>query len=299
MKIDSAFQIGKTHDVCEDFALVGTKKDVIPYTIVSDGCSSSPLTDVGSRILSFAAIEQLESTVNATGRIKDFNHEVCISKARNIAQSMGISPRSIDATLLMATVTDRVEINVLGDGAIAVGTDDGDIFVLNFEYSKGYPFYMSYLPECSGAFKNWKKNYHFRWVEPALISPSLFPEEGLQEWEKGCDDDSFFFEDETKPTVHVLGGDWNTRVFIDLDHLKWVTIMSDGISSFYETEDNGTSLTNVDIDHIDVIREVLNFKNFNGKFMQRRLNRFLKFCAKNNWHHADDISFGAIYFGDK
>ena len=59
MKIDSAFQIGKTHDICEDFALTGTKNSIVPYTIVSDGCSSSPLTDVGSRILSFAAIVRL------------------------------------------------------------------------------------------------------------------------------------------------------------------------------------------------------------------------------------------------
>ena len=75
--------------------------------------------------------------------------------------------------------------------------------------------------------------------------------------------------------------------------------MSDGVHSFYETQNLGTSIINADLSYVDVITEVLNFKNFNGQFMQRRLNRFLKFCQKNNWHHADDISFGTIYFGDK
>jgi len=296
MKLDSAFQIGKTHDVCQDFALVGDKEDTVPYVMVSDGCSSSPLTDVGSRILSFAAIEQVESKVNMTGRIKDFNHEVCVSKARNIAQSMGITERSIDATLLLAVVTDRVEVNVLGDGVIAVGLDNEEVLIINIEYDKGYPFYLSYLPECSNSFKKWRKNYWKTTIKSSLITPSLFTASGESEYTEVEGQDAFFLEEDDKPSIYMLQGDWNVKVFIELNNVKWVTIMSDGINSFYKTENTGTSLTNKDISYQEVISQVLGFKNFNGQFMQRRLNRFLKFCTKNNWHHADDISFGAIYF---
>ena len=299
MKVDSAFQIGKTHDICEDFALVGKKEDVIPYVIVSDGCSSSALTDVGSRILSFAAIEQIENKVNLTGRIKDFNHEVCVSKARNIAQSMGISERSIDATMLIATVADRIEVNVLGDGAIAVGLDNGEVLIINIEYDRGYPFYLNYLPECSMPFQNWKKNYWQTTIKSSIITPSLFTATGESEYTEEIGQDAFFLEEDDKPSIVMLASDWNIKAFIDLNNVEWITIMSDGINSFYKTEDAGTSLTNVDISYQEVVAQVLNFKNFNGKFMQRRLNRFLKFCQKNNWHHADDISFGTIYFGDK
>ncbi|GAH21715.1 unnamed protein product, partial [marine sediment metagenome] len=52
MRNDVAFQIGKTHDICEDFALSGNfgspgGGDDCNYLVVSDGCSSSPGTDLG------------------------------------------------------------------------------------------------------------------------------------------------------------------------------------------------------------------------------------------------------------
>jgi len=49
---------------------------------------------------------------------------------------------------------------------------------------------------------------------------------------------------------------------------------------------------------IALISSVLfSFKNFNGQFVQRRMNKFLKDCNKDNWYNADDISLGVIYLG--
>ncbi len=52
MSSDSFFTIGKSHDICEDYACNGVFNDEIAYVIVCDGCSSSTHTDFGSRILS-------------------------------------------------------------------------------------------------------------------------------------------------------------------------------------------------------------------------------------------------------
>ena len=59
MTADAYFAIGRTHDVCQDYALAS---DDVPKTwaLVSDGCSSSPASDIGARLLGRAAAHALE-----------------------------------------------------------------------------------------------------------------------------------------------------------------------------------------------------------------------------------------------
>ena len=86
MKLDSAFQIGKTHDVCEDFALTGTfedEKNTARYVIVSDGCSSSQNTDLGSRLLSFSIANELKKIHENLAFFKKLSSDLCISRARS------------------------------------------------------------------------------------------------------------------------------------------------------------------------------------------------------------------------
>ena len=297
MKIDSAFQIGKTHDICQDFALTSRNDSPLTYTVVSDGCSSSLDTDIGSRILACSTTQQLEHIVHQTDNLNSFNPEVGIVQACHVCDALNLSSRAADATLLIAAVINgRTQIRVLGDGTIAIGTKDGEIVVIDFAYPGGYPFYMSYLPQCSKEFSNWDSKY-----SQCDITVSIIKKDGIDKFDSFTGDNDFFTNSADKPSLLILGSTYDKRITIGdyFDKVQWVALMSDGIHSFYEAKNLGTSIVNDDIDYIDVIQEVLNFKNFNGKFMQRRLNRFLKFCAKNNWYHADDISFGTIYFGDK
>ena len=74
--------------------------------------------------------------------------------------------------------------------------------------------------------------------------------------------------------------------------------MSDGVHSFYETISTETSKYNQSISYIDVLKELLSFKNFNKAFVQRRINKFRKDCIKKNWDNADDLSLAVIYTGD-
>ena len=75
--------------------------------------------------------------------------------------------------------------------------------------------------------------------------------------------------------------------------------MSDGVHSFYETIITDTSKCNKSVPYIDVLKELLTFKKFNTHFVQRRMNKFRKNCAKKNWCNADDLSLAVIYMGEK
>ncbi len=58
LKTDHTFQIGLQHlqtgKPCQDFALSGTIADDLVYAIVSDGCSSGGMTDIGARLMVLA-----------------------------------------------------------------------------------------------------------------------------------------------------------------------------------------------------------------------------------------------------
>jgi hypothetical protein len=54
MKADSYFEIGSTHQVCQDYALAYASDD-FAYAIMSDGCTSSLNTDIGARLVSVIA----------------------------------------------------------------------------------------------------------------------------------------------------------------------------------------------------------------------------------------------------
>ena len=46
-----------------------------------------------------------------------------------------------------------------------------------------------------------------------------------------------------------------------------------------------------------VVGELMEFKGYKGEFVKRRLQGFLRACAKRGWHHDDDLSMGAVHLG--
>jgi len=318
MKTDSAFQIGKTHDICEDFALTGSFKsagDDAYYAIVSDGCSSSPNTDLGSRLLSFSIANELKQLyTNSSERYKiskklrNLSDDLCIARARSSIQSLNLPQDSLDATALIAyTEPGKTEIAIKGDGCVAIGLKDKRTLIVNVEFISSFPFYLNYLPEYGHRYMSWKlKNLENDGGRKVVIS--IINKDGSYEVLNGnCMVDTFKYEENKKEHLNSekwISTQWNNQgaeiSFINPNKnvVEFIVLMSDGINSFYRTENNDTSLINSNIDYREVISEALNFKNFNGKFVQRRLNRFTKFCQNNDWHHSDDISFGAIYFGE-
>ena len=120
MKIstDHLFWAGDGHKVNQDYCLSGSRKD-IHYAIVSDGCSSSPDTDFGSRILAKAAENNIESFHT------DYFEHAVISEATVQVKSLNLSKRSLDATLLIILYDDFiVRFRCYGDGFCALIFND-------------------------------------------------------------------------------------------------------------------------------------------------------------------------------
>ena len=143
-KIDSHYLIGSNHIVCEDYAYHTTLKfneEDIPVILVADGCSSSPDTDIGSRILTHAAISSIKWYFERRQipLYQDLG-QMAINRARSSVDTIGLNSSCLDSTLMIAFVIgENIYGYVYGDGSTVV---NGSAYT--YEYSGNAPYYLNY-----------------------------------------------------------------------------------------------------------------------------------------------------------
>lgn len=260
MNTDSAFVIGKTHKVCQDYTSHGQE------IYLSDGCSSSPDTDFGARLL-------IQSAKMFSVRQEDYGYNT-IEHAAFMRDIVHLPADSLDATLLTAGIYDNMfSARCYGDGVIAL-KEKGSTFITAFsvEYAGNAPEYLSYLLSHTrkviwDIFKPQNtRSVTCHWIHPN--NPSL-------NYSNTYNDPTF--------TNHLeLSG--------AVSDYEWVALMSDGVHSF---TDSGTP-----VPIMEVLPLLLDFKNLNGEFVQRRMARFQKDIAAKGLVHNDDLSLAVINLGE-
>ena len=257
MHADSAFVMGMGHRVCQDYARAGAYgfSPHLTYGIVSDGCSSSPDTDVGARLLALTA-ERLFQGYYEEGRFT-----INLPRVARVAESARdiffptLPCEALDATLLtvMADRPDRALVCCMGDGVIAAKNWDGALRIWDVEAPDGYPRYPNYLNHVARR----------ELVEAGVPWIVRFPG----------------------------GGEYHTSKVVPFEQpvegAAVVAIFSDGVRSFTDAERRP-------IPAEEVVAELMAFKGYQGAFVQRRLYAFLKAAAKRGWRHEDDVAMAAI-----
>lgn len=288
MNADSAFQIGATHAVCQDYSLAWDRSrtaaetsagsQVSAYVILSDGCSSSPDTDTGARLLAKAAAQTLlergKQSILSPAEI----HRESARRALAWAKLLGLPPESVDATLLIAQVEDDELIaSCTGDGVLCFQSAAGALDVYSISYPSGYPLYPAYAhqPErlatlaVNGRSGKAVKHFHSDSIEEPLR---------LRE---------------------TSNGDSPTEVFMLKEReYRYVALFSDGIHSFFSAAQTATSKRVEAVAFGEALRRLISFKSTRGAFVARRMKGFLKDCRARGWQHADDLAFGALHLGD-
>ena len=120
MIADAHFTIGLGHLVCQDYALAGSVGGRW-VALVSDGCSSSPDTDLGARILARSFLAAV-----LDGLAVDAAVERSLDTAQAVAERLGLPEDSLDATLCGWIVENEVAHGFIhGDGVLAFRTAAG------------------------------------------------------------------------------------------------------------------------------------------------------------------------------
>ena len=276
MNADSAFQIGSTHAVCQDYAVAGACADGAgapprPYVILSDGCSSSPDTDTGARLLVKAAERLLcESGVRPAGGVAGL-HAKAARLALSWAELLGLRPQAVDATLLTAHLDgEELVVGCSGDGVVCLQTADGALDAYVVSYPGGYPVYPAYAHQ-PARMQTLADNGRARKEVTRLSAASV--------------------EERLRP-ARVSDGGGLTEVFVlPAAGYKFAALFSDGVQSFL----HAGRAEAVPLE--SVLPELVSFKNTRGAFVGRRMQGFLKGCRRKGWRHGDDLSLAALHLG--
>lgn len=265
MNSDSIFVIGDSHEVCEDYSLHKDLPSVnISHAVTSDGCSGSPHTDIGARILVHSSLgdEQLTNIIH---------------RAKLVTENMRVSGMCLDATLLRLSAvksnnSTTIYADMAGDGYL-VFKEKNKLTVFEGNAPNGYPLYLSYLLS-----DNRRNNYIQSNGLPTVSKYRLIYDEATSEWykEKGSEEELELSKEGIFSIKRVFTSEVTVAVF------------SDGVASF-SIKGAGP------VDPIKVITELLSLKNTREEFVKRRVKAALKKFKKQDWTHHDDVSMAAIY----
>jgi len=256
MHADSAYVIGHGHKVCQDYARHG-RINGLDYAIVSDGCSSSPDTDIGARLLVLTTELNLQYCSE-----QGFTERAILDISRHALYAAGfppitLDPRCLDATLLVAVAwRDAISILAGGDGVIACLDQYDHVAIWDIEAPDNHPRYPNYLND--------------------IIRRKIV--ESGQPWTVSGPDGVEMCTPKVEAFYTAFTGQ------------KVVAVFSDGVKSFVDADRKP-------IPFEAIVRELLDFKYMTGQFVQRRMQKFLKAAAQRGWQHFDDLSMAAIYTG--
>jgi len=272
--IDSAFSIGAMHQICEDYAITGMYP--LPYLIICDGCSGSPQTDVGARILAHAAANTL-GVLYASPEVNDqvvgyeeFGLET-IQRAARATQRLHLHLHCLDATLIVCfVVKDTVIIYMYGDGVVVIKQRELNA-LLSFEtqYDNNRPFYLSYR------LNEGRYNEYY--------STIVGEENGI----KNKQEISNVIGEPLDANVRVAFNEpWQTSM--PIEEVEFIAIGSDGITQM-------TNKAGIFQYTPDEIQQLCAFKVTKGQFVKRRLKRFLETRKRQEITNRDDISLAVLY----
>ena len=274
MNSDCAFAIGKTHRVCQDYAVAGSENEgERTYVLLADGCSSSADSDIGARLLVKAAQRRLPGP-SATHTDWDYYHDNAIHQAAVCAESLDLRPDCLDATLLTITAEEDGAFTACcyGDGVVALGRQDGRLEVYAISYAASYPNYPSY---------RWDAARRGQWE----AQPDN--EKQVTRWTLGTDGMTEEMTCLSRRASELLRG--------TADEYQFAAVLSDGIQSFTETCETDTSRTPRPVSLTEILPSLLAFKGSQGQFVQRRVTAFFKECCAHRRQHSDDFSLGVVW----
>jgi len=257
MGTDNFLEIGSKHKICEDYTLIGDK-----YIIVSDGCSTSPMTDVGARILTISAATAIKRFLKQS-MIPDYEQfaMTTLHTARGHINAMGLPEECLNATLLITfRIFDSYYTYVYGDGHVCIEYKSGKKVHWEYVYGKeddpdsNAPFYLNY------------------WFEPEKYIEQF----GTDNLTVKSNGEKMNFPDNKGSLIY--------------HDSKVITLATDGVESFLIPGQDK-------LDAVTAMNEFCSYKNYKGEFVQRRCKAALKKFGRTweNISHYDDIAVAAIY----
>jgi hypothetical protein len=310
--VDSHFMIGSSHSVCQDYAThtaITNGETTWSIAVLCDGCSGSPHTDFGSRIIAhnvcISIVELLKSSPGheIIERIPDFILSGPIMTAISAAAVTNVPKNCLDTTLWISITEsingEHVFTNIFGWGDGAVVIKSGDIVhTYLYDYPSvgdkvGAPFYIMYNTEKARS-ANYEKvfsgefsEYHIiddgdlKTTETEIIARDYV---SLSICNTGCSNNvlgEVGFPAERQRGNHKM---------ISMPGIESISVLSDGIRTYNEPSDNEFGSVAI------MARELVSYRNLEKRFVLRRMKKTHNRKMKERIFHTDDLSMISTVF---
>lgn len=254
---DHYYTMGKTHVICEDFAIQADKP--IPFIVLSDGCSSSSQTHIGARILTLTTKYIIENTADWPLNYTHFGQQL-IDKAWNVARTMRLSSSVLDATVMLAFLyQDNILVYIYGDGCLFFKDHQNNLSTIEVVFTHNAPYYLTYWYD-----EERQKEYAKYDPTPLILIDSL---QGQSQPKSFNEELAFCFP---------------------LEKFKVVAIASDGATYCVDTRHH----RKLPLD--EIATQLLNFPNLTNDFVKLHLQNTLAQYAQRGIYPADDLSIGVF-----
>jgi hypothetical protein len=288
-KTDTYFEIGSTHDICQDYALAGNISNNIAFAIVTDGCSESHKmcneVDFGARVVAYSARDAICSLFELHKELpNDIHYMKTVEKSIRQKTLLNIKPIKdrlrlhdmfSDSTLVITLTDGKIAYTfIYGDGGVIVTKKNNTILYNEISFASSAPYYIVYTED-----KNRNNGYRISFGSQPVTSREFILEpnkpdivnsrQTLEFSEKLYDFSSYMFDD-----------------------FSSIVVTSDGAKSYQKINE-----ASKEIESQKMIRRFTTFKNTNGCYLQRRMKMLKKECETEIVSHYDDVSVAGIIVG--
>jgi len=284
MKTDNYFEIGTSHDVCQDFALSGKINDKIYYALITDGCTESHRVsgevDFGARVIAYSARESLKNILGKEDNLKsiqpylmDFNRNLrnqLLFSTRQVGDCLKLTELFADATLAVVLTDGNIaNVFIYGDGGVIVYKRSTDIIYKEVSFLSSAPYYMSYLQSVDR-----NKAYQIAFGSSPVIL-TTYEINGINGEVRQANEQ-----------IKEINPDLYNKTAFTFDDFLSISVTSDGIKS-YDTCGNP-------IPSSTLAKQFISFKNSNAGFLQRRFNFLKREHKESSTTHYDDVSVATV-----
>lgn len=262
---DHAFHIGNQHlrngMPCQDYAASEARSDSA-NAVVSDGCSSGGKTDIGARIVALNTLNALREGNAVTIPFDQY----CFSLDEAVRQELNLKHEDMLATIgYIRANMQLAELRLLGDGVLAVQWGDTDVAMMRIEWANNMPAYRAYMLDDYAGLRNAMKDW-------------MLPNEHV--WYHGDGTQHVYSRSFDEG---IKGTNWVYPISSTAAYPTNFAIFSDGVAQVTA------------MDWKDVVKELMSFKSYEGDFVKRRMNRFIRDIHTAGKGPMDDIAMACVH----
>ena len=277
INVNSFFEIGNGHNICDDYCFHESFYcgPDIHIAYLSDGCSGSQNTNIGSRLIVHYVkkniLNLIKNNINKDDLILFIEKLFKENTLKKVIEELQLNDTCLDATLwIILNINNKIMVFGWGDGNVICKRGDL-IQITRFSFERSFPFYLNYFSD------------PIRLIGYNELNIERKIETFLYKMEKQSNGEIKYIDCGMNTSKDIPRESFYCNHPSLLDSPEFICVYSDGIETY------NNEVVNMPQQNYNCLRHV-EFKSFSGDFIEKRMKALSRRDKQNNINHFDDLS---------